>query len=146
MTPNHPLRDRDFTLAWVNGVFDLFHAGHRQLLLEASKHADKLVVALNTDPSVNRLKPDRPYMPLEYRKALISDLRYVDYVLDFDDDTPERLLEAIKPDVMVIGESYSGTPIAGANHVKEIVYVPLLEGWSTTTIIMEIMVRNLSHR
>lgn len=133
------LRNRIYKLVFANGCFDLMHGGHIELLRFAKSKGDRLVVALNSDNSIRRLKGEsRPILPLVERMKIISELESVDFVVSFDDDTPEKLVEKIRPDILVKGEDWKGREVAGANYVNEVCYAPLLEGHSTTQIINKI--------
>lgn len=112
------LRAKKLSLATLNGSFDLLHAGHLYIIHEASKQADRLLVALNSDISVQRYKsPDRPIIPLEYRLEMMAALSFVDYVTWFDEMDPREILAKIKPDVHVNGAEY-GTDCIEADVVK----------------------------
>lgn len=112
------LRARDLTLATLNGSFDLMHAGHLFIIHEASKQADRLIVALNSDSSIQKYKSaDRPIIPLAYRLEMMAALEFVDYVTWFDETDPCALLAKIKPDVHVNGSEY-GTECIEAETVK----------------------------
>jgi rfaE bifunctional protein nucleotidyltransferase chain/domain len=101
------LRAKKLTLATLNGSFDLLHAGHLYIIHEASKQADRLLVALNSDVSIQKYKrEDRPIIALEYRLEMMAALSFVDYVTWFDETDPRALLEKIKPDVHVNGAEY----------------------------------------
>ena len=132
-----PLRAAGKRVAFTNGCFDVLHAGHARYLQEARREGDLLVVGLNSDASVRRLKgPGRPVVAHEDRAALLASLACVDYVVVFDEDTPLRLVEAIEPDVLVKGEDWREKGVVG----REVVEarggrVPLLEGRSTTSIV-----------
>lgn len=133
------LCNRNFKLVLTNGCFDILHAGHLESLRIAKNKGDKLVVAVNSDASVSRLKgPKRPVISLKDRMDLLAALEMVDYVVYFDEDCPQKLIEQIKPDVLVKGEDWKGKKVAGADIVKEICYVPLVNGRSTTSIIDKI--------
>lgn len=133
------LKERNYKLAFTNGCFDLFHAGHLKSLQAARACADRLVVAVNSDRSVRELKGDnRPIMPLSERMELLAALECVDYVISFDEATPLQLIEEIKPDVLIKGSDWQGKGIVGEELVKEVCYVPLLEEHSTTRIIEKI--------
>ncbi|MHA1547907.1 MAG: adenylyltransferase/cytidyltransferase family protein, partial [Alphaproteobacteria bacterium] len=130
-------------VGFTNGCFDLLHRGHLHSLDHASQCADKLVVGLNSDASAARLKgPDRPVQDEATRAAILAALRYVDLVVVFDDDTPEALIRALKPDVLAKGADYEGRDIPGAAFVTEqggrVVLLPLLDGFSTTRTIAQI--------
>ena len=101
------LRAQKLTIATLNGSFDLLHAGHLFILHEAAKQADRLIVALNSDSSIQSYKsPDRPIISLQHRLEMIGALEFVDYVTWFDETDPRSLLAKIKPDVHVNGVEY----------------------------------------
>ncbi len=107
------LRARNLTLATLNGSFDLMHAGHLFIIYEASKQADRLLVALNSDRSIQQYKSaDRPIIPLSFRLEMVAALEFVDFVTWFEETDPRALLSRIKPDVHVNGAEY------GANCVE----------------------------
>jgi len=133
-------RTVDKKIAFTNGCFDLLHVGHIKLLEEAKSFADILVVGINSDKSIRRLKGrDRPFVIQEERAKILSALEYVDYVVIFDEDTPSLLIESIKPDILVKGSDYIISDIAGSNFVIEnggsVKLVELLEHKSTSNII-----------
>ncbi|HCN06138.1 MAG TPA: D-glycero-beta-D-manno-heptose 1-phosphate adenylyltransferase [Bacteroidetes bacterium] len=128
------------SIVFTNGVFDILHAGHVTYLQAARDLGTVLVVGVNADASVRRLKgPDRPINPWEDRATVLAALRSVDHVIYFDDDTPLRLITAILPDVLVKGGDYQRDTIVGADIVEEhggrVLTIDLLEGRSTTNII-----------
>lgn len=132
-------RPRDFRLVFTNGVFDLLHAGHLHSLEMARSLGDRLVVAVNSDSSVRRLKgPDRPYQPAAERTLLLAGLRVVDAVIEFDEDTPAELLAQLLPDVLVKGADYEGRDVAGTDAVRaaggEVRLIDLVPGKSTTDL------------
>jgi rfaE bifunctional protein nucleotidyltransferase chain/domain len=138
------IRQNKMTIATLNGSFDLLHAGHLQILFEASQAADVLIVALNSDSSIKSYKsPERPLIPLEYRLQMMAALEFVDYVTWFDETDPRALLSLIKPDVHANGSEYGENCIEAAT-VKEyggrIHVVQLVPGLSTTQIIQKIKV------
>lgn len=101
------LRDRKLTIATLNGSFDLLHAGHLYIIHEASKQADRLIVALNSDHSIQQYKDkNRPIVPLRYRLEMMAALEFVDFVTWFEETDPRALLDKIKPDVHVNGIEY----------------------------------------
>lgn len=127
----------------TNGCFDLLHPGHIRYLKEARSLGDKLIVAVNSDDSVRRLKgEERPINPLEHRLVMLSALSCVDWVIPFPEDTPERLICALLPDVLIKGGDYRPEEIAGHDCVKtaggEVVVTDFLDGYSTTRIIEKI--------
>jgi D-beta-D-heptose 7-phosphate kinase/D-beta-D-heptose 1-phosphate adenosyltransferase len=130
-------------VAFTNGVFDMLHEGHVFSLSEAAKEADYLVVAINSDASVKRLKgQDRPVHHQKARALVVASLLMVDAVVIFDEDTPLNIITRLMPDVLVKGGDYEPAQIAGAREViangGRVVINPLLEGISTTNIIREI--------
>jgi D-beta-D-heptose 7-phosphate kinase/D-beta-D-heptose 1-phosphate adenosyltransferase len=131
-------------IVFTNGVFDLLHPGHLSQLKAARAFGDVLMVGLNSDASVKRLAKgeDRPLMPEQARKELLEELRCVDAVVVFDDDTPLDLIEAILPDVLVKGADYADKLVVGRGIVEgrggRVELVPLLAGWSTTDVVRRI--------
>lgn len=125
-------------LVFTNGCFDLLHSGHVETLKFAKSKGDRLVVALNTDESVAKLKPGRPYVKLEDRMKMIASLEMVDYVVSFDEDTPLRLIEELDPDVLVKGSEYKIDDIVGAEIVKEVYVAPMVGGLSTSLLVEKI--------
>lgn len=128
------------TIAFTNGVFDLLHQGHIYSLSQAAKEADILIVGLNADASVKRLKGDsRPIHDQDTRALLLASLQIVDAVVLFEEDTPLQLITAIMPDVLVKGGDYTIEQIVGAKEViangGRVVINPVIEGISTTNII-----------
>jgi D-glycero-beta-D-manno-heptose 1-phosphate adenylyltransferase len=131
-------------VVFTNGCFDILHAGHARYLAAARSLGDRLVVGLNTDASVKRLKgPKRPVASENDRAEVLSALGAVDAVTLFDDDTPEALIGMLLPDILVKGADWPVEKIAGAKAVLEhggsVLTVPLLEGRSTTGIIETII-------
>ena len=127
----------------TNGCFDLLHPGHVTYLRQAAALADVLIVAVNDDASVTRLKgPDRPINGIDSRMSVLAGLRSVSYVVPFSEDTPARLIEAISPDVLVKGGDYAINEIAGHEHVLEsggeVIILEFVEGFSTTATIKRI--------
>lgn len=128
------------TIVFTNGVFDILHAGHVEYLAKSQSLGDFLVVALNTDSSVSRLKgPSRPVNTLADRMAVVAALRCVDCVVSFDEDTPERIIGEIKPDIHVKGGDYNVESLPESKIVHsyggQVVIVPLLEGRSSSNVI-----------
>lgn len=136
------IRKEGKKIATLNGSFDLLHAGHLQILYEASQQADVLIVALNSDQSIRQYKSHlRPIIPLEYRLQMISALDFVDYVTWFEETDPRQLLNIIKPDVHVNGAEY-GENCIEAETVKanggRLHIVKLIPGLSTSEILKKI--------
>jgi D-beta-D-heptose 7-phosphate kinase/D-beta-D-heptose 1-phosphate adenosyltransferase len=137
------LVDRDFSLSFANGCFDILHPGHIELLSYAKSRADRLAVALNTDASVDRQGKSHPRVnDLAYRKKMVAALECVDFVLEFDEDTPESIIRAVFPDVLVKGSDWP-SPV-GADLVREVCAFGLVGGYSTTEIIRKI--GDIAHR
>ena len=133
---------RGKTVVFTNGCFDLLHAGHLKVLEQCKKHGDLLVVALNSDSSVRRIKgPKRPILPLKERGALMAALKPVDFVTWFDEDTPVNLIKKLRPDVLVKGGDWTADKIIGREFVKKVVRIPLVKGRSTSAIIADISAR-----
>ena len=135
-----PRRASGERVVFTNGCFDLLHAGHVELLESAAALGDILVVGLNSDASVRRLKgPGRPLVPQAERARLLAALRAVDRVVPFDEETPLLLIEALLPDVLVKGEDYAAEAIVGREAVEaaggRVVRVPLLPGLSTSALV-----------
>jgi len=127
-------------VVFTNGVFDLLHPGHVDVLVGARQRGDLLVVGINSDASVRRLKgPDRPVRSEAERAYLLAALESVDAVALFDQDTPLELVEALRPDVIVKGGDYTPETVVGADVVRalggEVVIIPLTPGHSTTSTI-----------
>jgi rfaE bifunctional protein nucleotidyltransferase chain/domain len=148
--PRRKILDRAHATAWrrqqsgrvvfTNGVFDLLHGGHVDVLRGARSHGSLLVVGLNSDASVRRLKgPDRPIRSEDERAYLLAALEVVDVVSIFDEDTPLELVQALEPDVLVKGGDYTPATMVGAREVLarggEVIVIPLTPGLSTTSLI-----------
>ncbi len=137
-----PIRDGR-TVVTTNGCFDILHVGHLRYLTAARALGDVLVVALNSDRSVRGLKgPNRPVVPESDRGELLAGLSCVDYVVLFDEETPVRLLQEIRPDVHVKGAQYTAENLPEADALREmgtrIEFLPMIEGRSSTNIIERI--------
>jgi len=130
-------------IVFTNGCFDIIHAGHVGYLEDTRNLGDRLVVAINSDQSVSRLKgPARPINPVDRRMAVLAGLESVDWVMSFEDDTPERLLELIQPDVLVKGGDYTEDQVVGWEIVKahggEVKVLSFFDDCSTTAIVEKI--------
>ena len=130
-------------VVFTNGCFDILHAGHVSYLEEAKAQGDLLVVATNDDDSVHRLKGEgRPINPVDHRMALLAGLQAVDWVVSYAEDTPESLLEALSPDVLVKGGDYSVDQVVGADIVRgyggEVEVLQLVEDCSTSALVEKI--------
>jgi len=143
-------KEKGLKVVFTNGCFDILHMGHVQYLSEAKALGDLLVVGLNSDASVGKLKGEgRPVIPEEDRAGVLCALSSVDYVCVFDEDTPDALIQQVSPDVLVKGGDYRPDDIVGADFVKrnggEVIVVPVLEGRSTQALIDTILHR-FTHR
>jgi D-glycero-beta-D-manno-heptose 1-phosphate adenylyltransferase len=137
------LKAQGKTIATLNGSFDLMHAGHLYIIYEASKVADVLLVAMNTDDSIKRYKnkAGRPIIPLEYRMQLMAAVSFVDFVTYFDEDDPCDLLNIVKPEIHVNGEEYGNECLEAPTVIKNggrMHIVPRIDGLSTSDIIGKI--------
>jgi rfaE bifunctional protein nucleotidyltransferase chain/domain len=133
-------RARGKTIVFTNGCFDILHRGHLHVLRQARALGDLLIVAVNSDRSVQQLKgPKRPVMSEAARAELIEALEMVDYVILFGETEPCRLLEALLPDVLVKGGDYGRETVVGAEIIEQnggkVAVIPYLAGFSTTEII-----------
>ena len=136
-------RPRDERLVFTNGCFDILHRGHVDYLTAARSLGDALVVAVNSDASVRRLKgKGRPLVAQEDRVLVLAALRSVDAVTIFDEDTPRELLAALLPDVLVKGGDYHADEVVGRAEVEaaggQVVILPFVAGRSTTAILEKI--------
>ncbi|MFW6020057.1 MAG: D-glycero-beta-D-manno-heptose 1-phosphate adenylyltransferase [Bacteroidales bacterium] len=134
-------------MVFSNGCFDILHYGHVDYLSKAADFGDFLLLGLNSDDSVRRLKgKNRPLNPQNSRALLLAAMQFVDYVVLFDEDTPYELIKAVQPDVLVKGKDYEAKDIVGYDIVKanggEVKTIELVEGYSTSGIIEHI--QNLS--
>lgn len=136
------IRSKGKTIATLNGSFDLLHAGHLEILYQASKQADCLIVALNSDASIKQYKsPSRPILALEHRLQMMAALEFVSHVTWFDETDPRNLLEKIKPDVHVNGAEYGENCIEAETvkaHGGRLHLVQLIPGLSTTQILRKL--------
>jgi len=136
------------SVVFTNGCFDLLHVGHIQLLHAAVKQGSRLVVGVNSDESVRRLKgPGKPIISQEDRVSILAALECVDMVIVFEDDTPLELIRVLRPDVLVKGADYTKEAVVGYREVEswggKVVIIPLLEGSSTTSIV-ELIANNMA--
>lgn len=139
----HQLQQEGQKIVMTNGCFDIIHPGHVTYLKQARALGNKLVVAVNSDDSVSRLKgPTRPIVKLEDRMTVLAALDCVDYVVAFDEDTPERLISNVLPDILVKGGDYKVEQIAGHKQVLQnggkVIIIPFVDGCSTTNIVKKI--------
>ena len=133
-------RARGQRIVFTNGVYDLLHAGHVTLLSKAKKLGDILVLGLNSDASVRRLKgPHRPMASQKDRALVTAALEPVDYVTFFSEDTPYQLIQKLRPDILVKGGDYGTDEIVGRDLVKKVVRIPLAKGRSTSALIQKVL-------
>lgn len=127
-------------IVFTNGCFDILHRGHIEYLSQARDRGDILIIGLNSDASIKRIKGEgRPVQDETSRTLLLASLRFVDVVVLFDEDTPYELIKIVLPDVLVKGGDYSENTIVGADIVKanggEVVTIPIIAGYSTSRIL-----------
>jgi len=137
------LKQENQKIVFTNGCFDILHPGHVTLLEKASEYGDRLIIGINTDESVKRLKGEgRPINDQSHRARVLAGLEAVDYITFFEEDTPAELIEEIIPDVLVKGGDYTPDEIVGRKTVQakggKVIVIPLVEGKSTTNIIDKI--------
>ena len=137
-------RERGEKVVFTNGCFDIIHAGHVQYLAQAKQLGDLLVIGLNTDSSVQRIKgPLRPICPEKDRAIVLAALACVDYVTLFDEETPKELIEELRPHILVKGKDYEGKEVVGRETVEacggKVVLMPLVEGRGTSNVIAKIL-------
>ncbi|TAJ13282.1 D-glycero-beta-D-manno-heptose 1-phosphate adenylyltransferase [Marinilabiliaceae bacterium JC017] len=131
-------------VVFTNGCFDIVHRGHVDYLSRAADLGQRMVLGLNTDASVARLKgPDRPIVDEESRAILLAALQFIDLVVFFDEDTPYELIKAVQPDILVKGSDYKAEDIVGYDIVTgrggTVETISFVEGFSTTNIIDKII-------
>jgi len=137
------LKSKGIKTVFTNGCFDILHVGHVRYLKESAKFGDILIIGLNSDSSVKRLKGEsRPINNESDRAELLSELGFVDYVVIFEEDTPECLLDEIKPDIYTKGADYTLDTLPEAKTVLKnggkVEFINLVEGKSTTNVIKKI--------
>ncbi len=130
-------------VVFTNGCFDIVHLGHIDYLEKARALGDRLVLGLNTDASVSRIKgPLRPVVNEYARSRMMAAMAFIDLVVLFDEPTPKELIEAIRPDILVKGDDYTVATIVGADFVLanggSVETIPLVKGYSTTSLIERI--------
>lgn len=137
------LRANSAKLVFTNGCFDILHAGHIEYLMAARTLGSKLIVGVNNDASVSKLKgPERPLNKLQDRMLMLAALQCVDLVIPFSEQTPARLIEEIKPHILVKGGDYTIEKVVGASYVVaqggEVQIIPFKTGYSTTALLDKI--------
>ena len=130
-------------VAFTNGCFDILHLGHLEILTKSKEFGDRLIVAVNSDESVRNLKgKERPINDFQTRSNMLASFSFVDYVVEFSDDTPKKLIQIIKPDFLIKGGDYKKKDIVGNDIVSsyggETIIIPLIDGLSSTNTINKI--------
>jgi rfaE bifunctional protein nucleotidyltransferase chain/domain len=134
------LKKQGLKVVFTNGCFDLLHVGHIRYLSEAKTKGDILVVGLNSDRSVRKIKGSkRPILPEDQRAEVLASLACVDFITIFDEPDPLALIKTVLPDVLVKGADWADYAIIGREVVKEVVRIPMVEGASTSRIIQKIV-------
>jgi len=138
------LKKEGKTVVFTNGCFDILHKGHVHLLKRAKKLGDILIVGLNSDSSVKRIKGEkRPIFSVKDRAFVLSSIDVVDYIVIFNEDTPLKVIKAIEPDVLVKGADWDKKSIVGREIVEslggKVVRIPVLKGFSTTSVIEKLL-------
>jgi rfaE bifunctional protein nucleotidyltransferase chain/domain len=133
----------EVSIVFTNGCFDILHLGHLDYLFKAAKLGDKLIVGLNSDASISRIKGDnRPILDEKSRGSIIASLLCVDAVILFEEETPQKLIEFIQPNILVKGADYQINNIVGSDFVLskggKVQTIPFLEGYSSTAIINKV--------
>jgi D-beta-D-heptose 7-phosphate kinase/D-beta-D-heptose 1-phosphate adenosyltransferase len=135
-------RQKGYRIGFTNGVFDLLHQGHLSLLLQASRLCDRLIVGLNGDTSVRKLKGEDPLQHETTRSAILASLELVDVVIIFQEHTPLHLLEALRPDVLIKGANYRIEEVVGGDFVRcyggEVVLADVADIYTTNSTIAHI--------
>ncbi len=140
------LKDEEKRVVFTNGCFDIIHRGHIEYLKEAKSFGDVLIIGVNSDVSMQKIKgAERPIIPLEDRLYILSHVTFVDFLIPFDEETPEYVIREVLPDVLVKGGDYTEKEILGADLVKahggKVKIVPYIEGKSSSAIIEQIVKR-----
>ncbi|MCM8773517.1 MAG: adenylyltransferase/cytidyltransferase family protein [Candidatus Omnitrophica bacterium] len=134
------LKSKGNKLVFTNGCFDLIHPGHIKILKEAKKQGDILIVGINSDSSIKRIKGNlRPILKQNARVEIISSIEYVDYVTVFDEPTPYRAIKTLKPHILVKGGDWYDKKVVGKTLVDKVYFVKLLKGYSSTKLIEKIL-------
>lgn len=138
------LRRQGKKIVFTNGCFDLIHGGHIELFRKAKSLGDILIVALNTDASVRKIKgPSRPVFPLEERFEVLGAIEYIDYLTSFAEETPQKIIGSLLPDVLVKGGDWQPGQVVGKKEVEaaggRVVIIPYLKGHSSSAIIKKII-------
>ena len=134
------LRRQGKTIAFTNGCFDLMHIGHVKYLEDAGRGNRILIVGLNSDRSISRIKgPNRPIVEQKSRAAVLAALESADFVVIFNEETPYKTIAAIKLDILIKGADWKGKTVVGEDLVKKVEFIKFVRGFSTTNIIEKII-------
>jgi D-beta-D-heptose 7-phosphate kinase/D-beta-D-heptose 1-phosphate adenosyltransferase len=138
------LKRQDKKVVFTNGCFDLLHSGHVHLLREAKEKGDVLIVAVNDDASIQKIKgTSRPIFPLEERIEILGAVEDIDYLVSFSEETPQRIVARLLPDILVKGGDWRPEEVVGKKEVEEaggeVVIIPYLKGRSSSEIIERIV-------
>ena len=144
-------RKQGYKIAFTNGCFDILHWGHVQYLQGAKKAARILIVGLNSDRSVRKIKgPKRPIVNEQARANVLASLSCVDYVVLFNEETPLDLIKAVKPDILIKGADWKGKGAVGSDYVRanggKIEYIKYIPGFSSTDIVKRIVKSDQTRR
>ncbi len=133
------LRKKKRKIVFTNGCFDIIHAGHIKTFRKAKSYGDYLIAGVNSDTSIRRLKgASRPIIKEKFRLEVLSSIRYIDFIVVFNELTPLKLVKIIKPDFLVKGGDYSNEEVVGRKYSGRVIIVSTLKGISTTDIIEKI--------
>ena len=138
------LKHQNKIVVFTNGCFDLLHSGHIYIFREAKKLGDVFIVAVNEDESVRKIKGEsRPIFPLDERLEILESIVEIDHLLPFSEETPQRIITALRPDVLVKGGDWAPEEVVGKEEVEQaggrVVIIPYLEGRSTSEILEKII-------
>ena len=144
VTTRSQLRQKDKKVVFTNGCFDLLHSGHVHLLKEAKEKGDVLIVAVNDDASIQKIKgSSRPIFSLEERIEILGAIEDIDYLVSFSEETPQKIIARLVPDILVKGGDWRPEEVVGKKEVEEaggeVVIIPYLEGRSSSEIIERIV-------
>lgn len=133
------LKKKNKRIVFTNGCFDIIHPGHIKILRDSKSKGDVLIVGLNSDSSIKKIKgPARPVMDEKARSKVLEAIELVDFIVIFNEDTPYETIKALKPDYLIKGEDWKTDEIIGREFVKKIFRIKFYPGYSTTGIIQKI--------
>jgi len=137
-------------VVFTNGCFDILHGGHVYLFCEAKKHGDILIVAVNTDDSIQKIKgPSRPIFPLKERLEILEAIEHIDCLTSFSEETPQKIIASLLPDVLIKGGDWQSDDVVGRKQVEEaggkVMIVPFRKGCSTSEIIKKIICASINN-